>query len=165
MPPPSNIYRVLLHFSLPACTHAPFPLNVSPPSSGYLVLLIPPHKSPLIHCRCCIHSFLWMRGSVMDWHSRAVQEGAVVTSHHGTVPGHHSSEGVGHLQASPGHLLQFLAPSRLQLSALVGFCIFLFLLYLFFFLSSLLPTANDKIASSSQTSCKPRNQLFLETEF
>lgn len=74
----------------------PFPLNVSPPNYVYLVLLIPPHKSTLMHCLHCIHLFLLMRGTaectVADGHGTVVQEGAVVTSLHGTVLGDHGSE-------------------------------------------------------------------------
>ena len=74
----------------------PFPLKVSPPNYVYSVLSIPRHKSTLIHSLHRIHLFLLMRGTaertVADGHGRVVQEGAVVTSLHGTVLGDHGSE-------------------------------------------------------------------------
>lgn len=74
----------------------PFPLNVSPPNHVYLVLLIPPHKSALIHSLHWSHLFLLMRGTAEstaeDGHGRVVQEGAVGIFLLGMVLGDHSSD-------------------------------------------------------------------------
>lgn len=95
VPTPSNIYRLLLYFSLPPYTHMPFPLKVSPPNYVYLVLLIPPHKSTRIHSPHHIHLFLLIstaERAAVDGHGRVVQEGAVVASLHSTALGDHGSE-------------------------------------------------------------------------
>ena len=96
VPTPSNIYRLLLYFSLPPYTHMPFPLNVSPPNYAYLVLLIPPLKSALILSLHRIHLFLLTRGkaerTAVNGRGRAAQEGAVATPLRSTELGDRGSE-------------------------------------------------------------------------
>lgn len=125
----------------------PFPSNVSPPNYVYLVLLIPPHKSTPIRSLRRTHLFLLMRGpaerTAADGEGRAVQDGAVVTSLHGRVLGDHGSGVLWAAQRIPGTYCntRLWAPARLLLSALVGFCIFFFVLFFFF---SLPPQLNCK---------------------
>lgn len=69
------------------------------------------------------------------------------------------------LRVSCGRPLPHAAPSTSQTCAFCPLQILHFLLLFFLILISLLSTANDKIVSSSQTTCKPRNELFLVGEF
>jgi len=111
-----------------------------------------------------------MRGTAectaADGHGRGVQEGAAVTSLCGTVLGDHSSEVPWAAQSIsqaptviPGSGLQpdfcFLPSLNFAFSSALAF----------FFPPPFSQLKNDKIVSSSQTTCKPRNKLFLVSEF
>lgn len=137
----------------------PSPLNVSSPNCVYLVLLIPLHKSTPIHSLHSIHLFPLMRGpaaltAVHGWAGAA--GGALLTSPIAQSFGDRSSAVLSLSTPSPYCSAQLCSPARLLLSVFFEFLHFLS----FFFLTQLQMTK----LSSSQTTCKCRNELFLVTE-